>query len=533
VTGSIEFLKVAKLPHETTSISNIALHREILLDSAYSLELSTTRWLQLHSGGRQITLRKSIQIPAEPIYLCARSTDWQSSSASFGMKFRPAYLREKDKRQSHNQTVVHILLIVAVSSVWFIPYLTALVAALLVYEHGIKIMLTLFVFSTSVVCLTPLMFTKHNRQSVRVYFNYFFTRIQAQETRQQIIKRLPLLQALFFSSVVIFFGFAVVYSAYYYDLMDREIRNTCLKTILSVAISWFIFSLCRSFERFFKDWLWILMSVTLSHILDPHLNPTCRNEVVVATMVMSQVVRLIVPRFVQFRFINAIISATLPRLEVVSSRLKIPLPYQIYEHHSLQHLVNIDTITNTITNTTTVDMGVDTSPLYPSHILHTATSTGDLNRRLSGSNRPSIGSINEIQPLVDYIDEVLEGSVDEGVTAGEGYLDYTSSDYVEGIDGHDSMLLDYDDTHTAGELLYLMGVTENADSAAQFRSSGGVGVGSGGVVYGGESGSGVGGVVGSVAPLCERLSSRVVEEVVTEEVVVDEQPAGAVGATGT
>eukprot|EP01032_Pedospumella_encystans_P038698 gene38698-43858_t len=205
VAGSIEFLKVAKLPHETTSTKNISPHKEYLLDNAYSLELSTTRWLEMHSIDPRTSIKKTIQIPAEPIYLCARSTDWQGRNTAFTVSF-----------------------------VWFVPYFAALVAAVLVYEHGIKIMLTLFMFSTCLVCLTPLMFTKHNRQSARVYFNYFFTRIQAAQMRQHIMKRLPVFQALFFSSLLIFCGFGAVYGAYYYDFMEREFRNSCLKTILSV-----------------------------------------------------------------------------------------------------------------------------------------------------------------------------------------------------------------------------------------------------------------------------------------------------------
>jgi hypothetical protein len=399
VSGDIEFLKVPKLPRETVAPNSIRAHKS---GDKYTLELSATRWLQYSTTHDSIgTHREIIQIPAEPIYLCARSTNWQGKNAQFSIRFRHAYLRTRDKKRCNDHTLLHMALIGAVSFVWLIPYFTALVAAVVAYDHGLKIMLTLFMLSTSVVCLTPLMLTRHNRQLARQYFNYFFTRMQAQDTRQQIKKRLPLFQAVFFSSLLIFCGFSFIYLAYYYDAMGRETRNTCFKVVLSISISWLVFSLCRSFERFFRDWLWIGMSVSLSYILDHRLNPLCRNEVVVATMVISQGVRLLVPRFIQFEFINALVSTALPRLEGVSTKLRIPLPYQIYEHHSLRHLVDGATQQGS------------PGPLGTSGgITHMSTSTGDLNAlRHSISSRASLTHIAELQPLVDYIDEVVEGSV--------------------------------------------------------------------------------------------------------------------------
>lgn len=400
--GSVEFLRVNKLPHETSST---ILHGDHL-DSTYALELSVTRWLEMNSNSQpgMTYVKKNLQIPAEPLYLCARSTNWQGEPSSFQMKFRPARLRGRDKRHSNDQTLVHIMLIMAVSSAWLIPYLTALLAAVLAYEHAIKVMLTLFMISTSVVCLTPLMLTKHNRSSAKQYFNYYFTRMQAQETRTQIKKRLPVFQALFFSSVVIFFGFGAIYVAYYYDFLERETRNMCFKGTLALAISWFTFSFCRSFERFFRDWLWIAVSVSLAHILDKYLNPMCRNEVVVATMVISQVIRLLIPHIVKFEFINKLVSSALPRLQNFSTKLRIPLPYQIYEHDSLRHLLEAEH---------NIAQG---SPFHAvDAAINTAASVENLmNLRRSVSSRASLAQINltqQVQPLVDYIDEVMEGSI--------------------------------------------------------------------------------------------------------------------------
>ena len=403
VKGNIEFLRVTKLPHESSADAT-GLR---VSDSAYALEISATRWLQYSSHNSvEHPIKELLQIPAEPLYLCARSTDWQGHHADFSMKFRPVYFRMRDKRQCNNSTLMHLVLVAMVTSVWFIPYLTAFLAAVLAYEHGLKVMLTLFMISASVVCLTPLMLTRHNRQLARQYFNYFFTRLQAKETRLQIKKRLPVFQALFFSSLLVISGFGMVYMLYYYDLLARETRNIGFKTILSVAISWFIFSLCRSFERFLKDWLWIAMCVSLAHLLAGHLNPLCRNEVVVASMVLTQALRLLLlPWVAQFEMVNRIVNTALPRLENASSKLRIPLPYQIYEHHSLRHLVETDYTMGTSSAAT--GAGLSTTA---------ATSTGDLavlanNMRRSASSRASLTHLAEMQPLVDYIDEVLEGSL--------------------------------------------------------------------------------------------------------------------------
>ena len=81
---------------------------------------------------------------------------------------------------------------------------------------------------------------------------------------------------------------------------------------ISIAVSWCVFSLCRSFERFLRDWAWIAMSVALAHILDPHLNPLSREEVIVSAMVMSKLLRLLVAPYALDRLpaprMNALLS---------------------------------------------------------------------------------------------------------------------------------------------------------------------------------------------------------------------------------
>ena len=146
-------------------------------------------------------------------------------------------------------------------------------------------------FSCSVICFTPLMLTQKNRQLSRLYISYFFTRKQANETRVAVRERKPLFQALFFSSVVVCIGSFFSYLIFWYLNVDREIRNILVKLTLGLAASWFIFFLCRSFERFVRDWIWIVMSVGLAQVLDTHLNPMCRDEILVTTMIITYITK--------------------------------------------------------------------------------------------------------------------------------------------------------------------------------------------------------------------------------------------------
>ena len=141
-----------------------------------------------------------------------------------------------------------------------------------------------------------------------------------------IQQRLPVFQALFFSSAVMCVGSTRSYIIYSYFGIDREIRNTMLKLTMGVAASWFAFFLCRSFERFFRDWLWLAMSVALAQLLDGHLNPLCRDEVMVVTIVVSYCLKRSFPRILLFARKNSRVNKLLTRLVTIGdlvARLKI------------------------------------------------------------------------------------------------------------------------------------------------------------------------------------------------------------------
>jgi hypothetical protein len=113
-----------------------------------------------------------------------------------------------------------------------------------------------------------------------------------------IKKCLPMFQALFFSSVVICFGTAISFGMYYYLGTGRELRNILLKLTLSLACSWFVFFVFRLFERFCRDWIWVGLAVGLSQMLVRHLNPLCRDYVVLFAIIASQALRFSIPRMV-------------------------------------------------------------------------------------------------------------------------------------------------------------------------------------------------------------------------------------------
>ena len=271
--GSVEFLKLSRLPSGSVFNERISLN--------------VSRWLELTASSSSISQREVRHVPAEPIYLCARSNDWTGSQAKFHITFRPVFLRESDKLLCHSKSLVHIILVIAVTSIWLLPYIAAVVVAALSFMHGIKFVIAIISFSCCIVALTPLMLTKKNRHLARLYFNYFFTRIQAEETRQVFRQRMPVFQALFFSSALVCIGSGGSYIIYTYCGIDRELRNFLLQLTIGVASSWFVFFLCRSFERFCRDWVWVPMSVCLAQLLDLHLNPLSRDEVVAATLLIS------------------------------------------------------------------------------------------------------------------------------------------------------------------------------------------------------------------------------------------------------
>ena len=312
VTGSVEFLKLSRLP--PGSVFN------------EMISLNATRWLELTVSSNSISQKEIIQVPAEPIYLCARSNDWTGLPANFRITFRPVYIRSDDQKLCHSKTRVHVALVAAVTSIWLLPYIAAIVVAALSFMHGIKFTIVIISFSGCVVLLTPLMLTRKNRHLARLYLKYFFTRIQAEETKMVFRQRMPVFQALFFSSALVCIGAGGSYITYTYCGIDRELRNLLLKITIGVASSWFVFFLCRSFERFCRDWVWVPMSVCLAQLLDLHLNPLSRDEVVASTLLISLGISFIprIARAAQAKLPEGARTVA-PRLRVWANKVKVSI----------------------------------------------------------------------------------------------------------------------------------------------------------------------------------------------------------------
>jgi hypothetical protein len=279
VEGSVEFLQVPRLPQEANEVV-----------------LRGKRWLELQSLTGNAEQREIKHIPAEPFFLCARSIHWTGSNSSFQIEFRPVYLRGRDFSLCAQKILLHLLLVAAVSSIWLLPYIGSFVLCVFAYTYGMHRFMVLLAFSSSVVCFTPLMLTSRNRQLARVYISYFFGRRQARETRESIRERLPLFQALFFSCALMCTGSAGSYIMYSYMGVGREARNMLIQTTMGVSAGWFVFVLCRSFENFFHQWSWLVLTACLLQFLEPHLNPKCYSEAIVAvTLITIAFDRLLVP----------------------------------------------------------------------------------------------------------------------------------------------------------------------------------------------------------------------------------------------
>lgn len=276
ISGAIEFLKLTKLPEE--------------VERGEHIHFDAIRWMELDSPKGHSYLREVRQVPAEPLYLCARSTDWRGEQAHFKVSFRQAYLRERDRSRSNFKMLLHVALMIALSSVWLLPYVASLFIAGVTYVHGIHYIILLLSLCCTVLLLAPPMMTKRRRHVAWMYLHYFFSRRQQEEARSVVKERWPVFQALFFSSALVCLGCAASYLLYVYEGVDRETRNVLLCCCLSAGASWLTFFLCRYFERFFRDWVWVAMALALARVSEDHLNPHCRDKVLVANLFISLVV---------------------------------------------------------------------------------------------------------------------------------------------------------------------------------------------------------------------------------------------------
>ena len=91
--GNVEVFRVKKIPIETPP------------EHAYPMNAS--RWVQLSLSAGEARSKEVKQIAAEPAFFCARCNDWkENSTARFSLRFRPAFIREKDMAYCQNKLII-------------------------------------------------------------------------------------------------------------------------------------------------------------------------------------------------------------------------------------------------------------------------------------------------------------------------------------------------------------------------------------------------------------------------------------------
>jgi hypothetical protein len=166
-------------------------------------------------------------------------------------------------------------------------YVVALATAVVAFTHGMSYFILVMITCILVLLLFPLMLRPTNLHMARLYLKYFFTQMQAQEARQMIRQRLPLFQATFFSAALCVMGSITASLAYTYCDIGRENRNLLIQTTLSLSAAWFVFFVCRSFERFCHDWFWVVLSVTLANRLEGHVNPSSHDRILMVSLLIN------------------------------------------------------------------------------------------------------------------------------------------------------------------------------------------------------------------------------------------------------
>lgn len=390
VNGSVEFFKLNRLPQESSPFYETTVTNAI-------------RWLQLTSPSTKsylnIAVKDAKQVPCEPMYICARSNDWKGGASSFEITFKSGHIRFKDRMLVLRKAFFHIFLIIVVSSARLLPYIASLIVASITYEYSIKYMIMISIFSACVVCLTPLMLTKKNRHFAQHYIRYFFTRIHAEETREIIKKRIIVFQAIYFSSALICVGVVGSYILYSYFNIDRGARNVIIKCTIGMAASWLTFSFCRSFERFSRDWSWIVMCIGLIQLVNNHLNPFSREEVFVVILVVSFTVKVILSKI--FMNNDWTTSKYIPysKMKMISSSK--------YLMHSLRRVVKLR---NKINQNSQLDLNssdeiypTESIPVYPTSLQESyidASHTHETQRYAAPQNGESASASELSQEII-------------------------------------------------------------------------------------------------------------------------------------
>jgi hypothetical protein len=341
VLGDIEFIRLASFPSPLPDSSS---------SHGVVVPLSGVRLLQLVSPSFDEYIQEIVQFPSEKIIVCARSSfpfhlhphydsfhgsplssspsasSPVSSVSSFSINFKNSFIRDKDKKRFKEHLGYHILMLLIVSSLFLLPYLVAFLTLVLVYLHGIKFLLVLLSIAITVICLTPVMLTKKNRQLASLYVHYFFSRKLEEETKQLLRASKPVFTSLYFSSLFITFGTIASYICYHYFDIGRELRNFIIRITLGIAISWFVFFFCRAFDRYLYDWIWFIIALTSLNMTEEFINPAVRPKILGICLVFSFLLVLFTKKYL-LQYIDLFIN----RLFFSSSS------HRHHQHHHTTH----------------------------------------------------------------------------------------------------------------------------------------------------------------------------------------------------
>lgn len=309
VIGEVEFIIPHSLPRELSGSGTISGTRLLELGDGNHEHIHAETHLpsfthsqhSVHGGQTDKGfVQEILQLPSEHVTVCARSLLSERNS-TFSVAFKSNFIREKDRRAFLEHFLYHVVMLLTISSLWLLPYLIAFIVFVLAFLHAMKKLLILLVGATAIVALTPFMLTKRNRQLGLLYISYFFrSSTLAEDSKLFLRQQRPLFQAFYFSAILLTFGSAASYLLYHYFGIDREYRNFLLRMTYAVSLSWCTFFVARSFDKFFRDWGWIILAIASINMIKDRINPRARNEIIVFCLLISLIIIIIARKSIHY-----------------------------------------------------------------------------------------------------------------------------------------------------------------------------------------------------------------------------------------
>ena len=215
VDGSVEFMRMEKLPRES--------------GESDKTNLAAEHWLYLSNSFEMKPARETVRVNAEPIYICARSNLWgvTNTTSSFNVQFRNAYIRYSDRKKSLQQMFMQSLMTLGMSFPFIGPAIGSLAAARAFYIYGLNYFIA--IFSTCVVFLlsAPVIFTSKSRQTTRSSFHHLYFSVGEMKYISQ--RAWLLYQSFYLSSLIVCIGSISSYGMFSVLGIERETRNNIIR----------------------------------------------------------------------------------------------------------------------------------------------------------------------------------------------------------------------------------------------------------------------------------------------------------------